>query len=194
MASEREESSDLLYTMRAVMVLMNSGIGLESALQMIARGGYGVISEDFRRVLDNLQRGGKLEDELSKLASSAKSQGYRRFLGTLRTNVSSDTDLVRSLQQQSDREEEERNEKLKQYIESVSGLPTMMLTLGILSPITFGIPAMLPIIAPDILNSGLAGLDSVLQAAACFGPALFFTTILLGLIGYRAHSKDPGVI
>ena len=70
MASEREESSDLLYTMRAVMVLMNSGIGLESALQMIARGGYGVISEDFRRVLDNLQRGGKLEDELSKLASS----------------------------------------------------------------------------------------------------------------------------
>ena len=52
----------------------------------------------------------------------------------------------------------------------------------------------LPIIAPDILNSGLAGLDSVLQAAACFAPALFFTTILLGLIGYRAHSKDPGVI
>lgn len=194
MATEREESSDLLYTMRAVMVLMNSGIGLESALQMIARGGYGVISDDFRQVLENLQRGGKLEDEFSRLASSAKSQAYRRFLGTLRTNVSSDTDLVRSLQQQADREEEERNEKLKEYIETVSGLPTMMLTLGILSPITFGIPAMLPIIAPDILTSGLAGMDSVVQVATCFGPALFVTTVLLGFLGYRAHSKDPGVI
>ncbi|MDP6907136.1 MAG: type II secretion system F family protein [Candidatus Thalassarchaeaceae archaeon] len=194
MASEREESSDLLYAMRAIMVMMNSGIGLEAALQMIGRGGYGVISKDFQGILENLQRGARLEDEFGRLSTSVKSKAYKRLLGTLRSNVSSDTDLVRALQQQADREEEERNEKLKGYIETVSGLPTMLLTLGILSPIIFGIPAMLPIIAPDILNSGLAGMGSIAQAAACFGPALFFTTILIGLVGYRAHSKDPGVI
>ena len=44
MATDAEESADLLYAMRAVMVLLGSGIGLEAAMQMIGRGGYGVIS------------------------------------------------------------------------------------------------------------------------------------------------------
>ena len=42
MATDQEESADLLYAMRAVMVLLGSGIGIESALQMIGRGGYGL--------------------------------------------------------------------------------------------------------------------------------------------------------
>ena len=60
MATNQEESADLLYAMRAVMVLLGSGIGLESALQMIGRGGYGVISRDFKAILSNLQRGAQL--------------------------------------------------------------------------------------------------------------------------------------
>ena len=65
MASNQQESADLLYAMRAVMVLLGSGIGLEAAMQMISRGGYGVISKDFKEALSNLQRGSKLEEELS---------------------------------------------------------------------------------------------------------------------------------
>ena len=107
MATNAEESADLLYAMRAVMVLLGSGIGLEAAMQMIGRGGYGVISKDFREAIDNLQRGSKLENEFSRLSTNASSKAYSRFLNTLRTNVTSDTDLVRALAQQSDREEEE---------------------------------------------------------------------------------------
>ena len=106
MATNAEESADLLYAMRAVMVLLGSGIGLEAAIQMIGRGGYGVISKDFNEILGNLQRGSKLENELSRLSSKAKSKAYSRFLSTLRTNVTSDSDLLRALEQQSEREEE----------------------------------------------------------------------------------------
>ena len=56
MATDQEESADLLYAMRAVMVLLGSGIGIESALQMIGRGGYGVISRDFKEVITNHAR------------------------------------------------------------------------------------------------------------------------------------------
>ena len=55
MATNAEESADLLYAMRAVMVLLGSGIGLEAAMQMIGRGGYGVISKDFREIIDILR-------------------------------------------------------------------------------------------------------------------------------------------
>ncbi|MEE2748120.1 MAG: type II secretion system F family protein [Candidatus Thermoplasmatota archaeon] len=194
MATNAEESADLLYAMRAVMVLLGSGIGLEAAMQMIGRGGYGVISKDFREIIGNLQRGSKLESELSKFSSKAKSKAYSRFLSTLRTNVTSDSDLLRALEQQSEREEEERNDKLAEYIEKLSGLPTMLLTFGILSPIIFGIGAMIPIIAPGLMTSGLPGVSGLGAAAGCLGPALFGTLILMGLVGYKAHSKDPGVI
>ena len=194
MATNQEESADLLYAMRAVMVLLGSGIGLESALQMIGRGGYGAISRDFKRVIANLQKGSQLEQELSKLSRDASTKAYSRFLNTLRTNVTSDTDLLRALQQQSEREEEERNDKLAAYIEKLSGLPTILLTFGMLSPIIFGIAAMIPVIAPGLMTSGIPGMASVAAAAGCFGPALMFTVVMMALIGYRAHSSDPGVI
>ena len=168
MATNAEESADLLYAMRAVMVLLGSGIGLEAAMQMIGRGGYGVISKDFKEILGNLQRGSKLETELSRLSSKAKSKAYSRFLGTLRTNVTSDSDLLRALEQQSEREEEERNDKLAEYIEKLSGLPTLLLVLGMLSPIIFGIGAMIPIIAPGLMTSGVPGMSSLGAAAGCF--------------------------
>ena len=66
MATDAEESADLLYAMRAVMVFLGSGIGLEAAMQMIGRGGYGVISKDFKEAISNLQRGSQLEKEFLK--------------------------------------------------------------------------------------------------------------------------------
>ena len=194
MATNAEESADLLYAMRAVMVLLGSGIGLEAAMQMIARGGYGVISKDFNEAIANLQRGSKLESEFSRLSTKANSKAYTRFLNTLRANVTSDTDLVRALTQQSEREEEERNEKLATYIEKLSGMPTILLTFGILSPIIFGIAAMIPVIAPGLMASGIPGMSSIASAAACFGPALFLTLLVMAMFGYKAHSSDPGVI
>ena len=194
MASDQAESADLLYAMRAVMVLLGSGIGLEAAMQMISRGGYGVISKDFNDALTNLQRGSKLEQELARLSGKASSKAYSRFLNTLRTNVTSDSDLLRALEQQSEREEEERNEKLATYIEKLSGLPTILLTFGILSPILFGIVAMLPTMAPELRDNPFMDFGAIMSAAAMFGPALLFTVILMAMIGYRAHSRDPGVI
>ena len=108
--------------------------------------------------------------------------------------MTSDSDLLRALEQQSEREEEERNEKLATYIEKLSGLPTILLTFGILSPILFGIVAMLPTMAPELRDNPFMDFGAIMSAAAMFGPALLFTVILMAMIGYRAHSRDPGVI
>lgn len=193
MGRVQEESASLLYAMRAMMILMGAGIGLEAAMQMISRGGYGIISVDFKNCLANLQKGARLEEEFSRMGIDAATSPYKRFLSTLRNNVASDTDLVRALDQQAEREEEERNDKLKSYITSLESLPTLLLTIGILSPIIFGIIAMLPVIAPDMMVF-LDTSGTIATLASCFGPVLLFTAILLGLLGYKAHSSDPGVI
>ena len=69
-----EESREILYVIRAIDVMMSSGVGLEAAMHTIGRGGYGVISEDFASVLERLQSGKSpgLEKELKKLMTKSE--------------------------------------------------------------------------------------------------------------------------
>ncbi len=191
MSSTQQEERDLLYSMRALQVLVGSGIGLETAMHIIGRGGYGVISTDFASVLNNLGRGSRLEDELTKIHTRSKSTSYRRFITTLRNNVANDTDLMRSLEQQAEREEEERNEKMKEYIEVLSGLPTLMLTFGMLAPIIFGTIAIIPLMMAG--DNPFIDMGTISAAASCFGPSLLGSVVAMVLVGMRAHTKDPGV-
>ena len=191
MSSTQQEERDLLYSMRALQVLVGSGIGLETAMHIIGRGGYGVISTDFATILNNLGRGSRLEDELAKIHTRSKSTSYRRFINTLRNNVANDTDLLRSLEQQAEREEEERNEKMKEYIEVLSGLPTMMLTFGMLAPIIFGTVAIIPLMMTA--DNPFIDMSTISAAASCFGPSLLASVAAMVFVGMRAHTKDPGV-
>jgi pilus assembly protein TadC len=191
LVSTQQEERDLLYSMRALQVLVGSGIGLETSMHIIGRGGYGVISDDFATILTNLGRGARLEEELAKIHTRSKSTSYRRFINTLRNNVANDTDLLRSLEQQAEREEEERNEKMKEYIEVLSGLPTLMLTFGMLAPIIFGSVAVIPLMMSA--DNPFIDMGTLSTAAGCFGPSLILSVIAMAFVGMRAHTQDPGV-
>ena len=56
---EQEESRDLLYAIRALEIMMSSGVGLEAAILSIAGGGYGIISEDFQKMIKQQKKGKK---------------------------------------------------------------------------------------------------------------------------------------
>ena len=105
--SMESEDRDLLAALRAFDVLLGAGIGLESVLINLARGGYGAISTDMERIMKGVNDGRRLEDELTRAATRTKSTGYKRLLTTLKTNVTSNTDLIEDLRRQADREEEE---------------------------------------------------------------------------------------
>ena len=87
------EERDLLAALRAFDVLLGAGVGLESVLINISRGGYGAISKDMEKIMDGVRAGRRIEDELTKATSRTKSTGYKRLLTTLKTNVTSNTDL-----------------------------------------------------------------------------------------------------
>ena len=97
------EERDLLAALRAFDVLLGAGVGLESVLINIARGGYGAISKDMEKIMDGVKAGRRIEDELTKATSRTKSTGYKRLLTTLKTNVTSNTDLISDLRRQADR-------------------------------------------------------------------------------------------
>ena len=136
---EQEESRDLLYAIRALEIMMSSGVGLEAAILSIAGGGYGIISEDFQKMIKQQKKGKKLEIALRDLMKKASSKGYKKLLTTMYNNVKSNTDVLKTLQMQAEAEEEERNEKMKKYIEDLGGLPESLLSIGMISPILLGL-------------------------------------------------------
>jgi hypothetical protein len=189
-----DEKREGLYVIRTLDVLMSSGVGLEAALHTIGQGGYGIISEDFAKIMKRLS-GGKsrgLEYELKSMMSLAESDGYRRLLNTLYNNVTQNTDVVDTLRKQGSRMEEERAEEVKKYIEELGGVPETLLSIGMIGPIILSIAGLIP----QLLTGDIAAFMSIPDPALINGVVnggLILTLVGMMLIGLKAHTKDPGL-
>ena len=189
-----DEKREGLYVIRTLDVLMSSGVGLEAALHTIGQGGYGIISEDFSKIMKRLS-GGKsrgLEYELKSMMNLAESDGYRRLLNTLYNNVTQNTDVVETLRKQGSRMEEERAEEVKKYIEELGGVPETLLSIGMIGPIILSIVGLIP----QLLTGDIAAFMSVPDPALISGVVnggLVMTLVGMMLIGLKAHTKDPGL-
>ena len=189
-----DEKREGLYVIRTLDVLMSSGVGLEAALHTIGQGGYGIISEDFAKIMKRLS-GGKsrgLEYELKSMMTLAESDGYRRLLNTLYNNVTQNTDVVETLRKQGSRMEEERAEEVKKYIEELGGVPETLLSIGMIGPIILSIAGLIP----QLLTGDLSAFMSIPDPALINGVVnggLILTLVGMMLIGLKAHTKDPGL-
>mgnify|MGYP001579291411 FL=1 len=189
-----DEKREGLYVIRTLDVLMSSGVGLEAALHTIGQGGYGIISEDFSKIMKRLS-GGKsrgLEYEIKSMMSLAESDGYRRLLNTLYNNITQNTDVVDTLRKQGSRMEEERAEEVKKYIEELGGVPETLLSIGMIGPIILSILGLIP----QLLTGDIAAFMSIPDPALISGVVnggLVITLVGMILIGLKAHTKDPGL-
>lgn len=189
---EQDESKDLLYAIRALEIMMSSGIGLEAAILSIAGGGYGIISDDFEKMIKQQKKGKKLEVAIRELMKKAGSKGYNKLLTTMYNNVKSNTDVLKTLSMQASAEEEERNEKMQKYIEDLGGLPESLLSIGMISPILLGLIGLAPQLMGDAgAIMGTLPSNSTMMNIVRIG--LGITLIGMAFIGLKAHTKDPGV-
>ena len=189
-----DEKREILYVIRTLDVLMSSGVGLEAALHSIGKGGYGIISKHFASIMDKLSSGKSrgLEFEIKAMMNKAESDGYRRLLNTMYTNLTQNTDLVETLRKQGKRMEEDRNETVKKYIEDLGGVPETLLSIGMIGPIILAIVGLVPQILGDGAEAIVGSIDQGMINSIVNG-GLLFTILGMILIGLKAHTKDPGL-
>jgi type II secretory pathway component PulF len=189
-----DEQREILYVIRTLDVLMSSGVGLEAAIHTIGSGGYGVISEDFSSMMKRLRKGtsGGLDKELKVLLKKAESEGYRRLLNTMYSNVTQNTDIVETLRKQGVRMENERTESVKKYIEELGAVPETLLSIGMIGPIILAIVGLVPQLLGDGAEAIVGTIDQGMINSVVNG-GLVFTLIGMMLIGLKAHTKDPGL-
>ena len=189
-----DEKREILYVIRTLDVLMSSGVGLEAALHSIGKGGYGIISKAFASIMDKLSSGKSrgLEFEIKDMMNKEESDGYRRLLNTMYTNLTQNTDLVETLRKQGKRMEEDRNETVKKYIEDLGGVPETLLSIGMIGPIILAIVGLVPQILGDGAEAIVGSIDQGMINSIVNG-GLLFTILGMILIGLKAHTKDPGL-
>jgi len=189
-----EEKKEILYVIRTLDVLMTSGVGLEAALHSIGKGGYGIISKDFSSIMEKLTSGKSrgLEFEIKSMMNKAESEGYRRLLNTMYTNLTQNTDLIETLRKQGKRMEEDRNESVKKYIEDLGGVPETLLSIGMIGPIILAIVGLVPQILGDGAEAIIGTIDQGMINSIVNG-GLILTIVAMVFIGLKAHTKDPGL-
>ena len=189
-----DEKREGLYVIRTLDVLMSSGVGLEAALHTIGQGGYGIISEDFSKIMKKLSSGNSrgIEYEIKSMMNTAESDGYRLLLNTLYNNVTQNTDIVETLRKQGSRLEEERAEEVKKYIEELGGVPETLLSIGMIGPIILSIAGLIPQLLTGDIAAFMSIPDPDLIKSVVNG-GLVITLVGMFFIGLKAHTKDPGL-
>ena len=187
-----EESIEILYVIRTMDVLLGSGVGLEATIHSISGGGYGIISEDFAQLMKSINKGTSLEKELRALQRKCESDGYKRLINTMLNNVTQNTDIVETLRKQGSRMEEERSEAVKKYIETLSGLPETLLSIGMIGPLIMAILGVVPqLVDPETDITGISGYAGVMNSVVAGG--LFLSLLFMFFLGLKTHTKDPGL-
>lgn len=83
-ARARAAEKQLPYALRHLAVLLRSGAGFYQALKMVAAGRYGVLSEELRRTVQEIDEGKSTNEALSNLAIRMRgSKGIRRAVAQL---------------------------------------------------------------------------------------------------------------
>ena len=187
-----DEKREVLYVIRAMDVLMSSGIGLEATVHSISQGGYGIISEDFSNMMDKVRKGGRpLAKEIKSLMGKVETDGYRRLLNIMHMNSTQNNDIIETLKKQGSRMEEERTEDVKKYIEDLSGVPESLLSIGMIGPIILAVLGLFPQLVGDMGSGVSMPEQSTIDIVVNIGR--FFTLFAMIMIGIKTHTKDPGL-
>jgi len=119
MASVEQE---LLYALRAMSVLLSTGVGLESAMKHVADSDYGDISTIFDQVLrESSEGGGYLADSLRRAMQRTNSEGLKKAMNTMILGSSGDVNLVDGLEKLAEKETRNREVAIEKYIDSLAG-------------------------------------------------------------------------
>ena len=191
---KREEDREVIYALRAMEILVDSGVGLSQAMKHIADEDYGCISEEFARILKETERGEYLDRCIEEAVSRAASPAFKKMLEAMVMAVRDDIGISKILKKTADREFEERRTRLTAYTKKLTGTAEIFITTGILLPIILVVFGFLSSITESIaevvpfLDGGLLGSMKV-----CTVPALLIViAILLGLI-LSTRARDPNI-
>ena len=182
---------DLLYAIRAIEVLLESGVGVAEAMKHVADEDYGELSGIFKQIFSDTDGGRAFADAIRTQSRKTDSAGLRRVLTTLVMSIEEDTNVIDRLRSIAEKEARDRRVELDGFIEGLSGASEQFMIVSMLLPIIVVIGA---VISGIMNNDAAAAFGGGMTMPEWCAPVAFVVTgiLLAGLIS-TTKAKEPGV-
>ncbi len=168
----------LMYALRSLQIQVNSGVSLYDALTNVAKSGYGSVSMEFEKVVQEINAGVNEATALERLALRTDSQFLRKTIWQLVTSIRTGSPLTSTLQSIMATLTEYQSRAIKTYSAELNMWILMYLLIAAALP-TIGITFM--VILSSIGGSSITP-DTIFYT---LGGAFIVQLILIGLIRSR---------
>jgi flagellar protein FlaJ len=136
---------------------LRAGLGLHESMRSVALSGYGPLSEEFARTLEEIKYGETTENALIDMSERINSEGLKRAIYQITRTLSSGGDLSRTLNVIAEDTAYEMRMKLKDYAQKLNSFTMIYMFVAILGPVILMImliaasTVMGPMIPPIVL-------------------------------------------
>lgn len=130
-----EAARELPFALRQMATELRAGIGLHDSMRSIAVSGYGPLSEEFSRTLEEIRYGETTEKALIDMSERINSDGLQRAVYQITRTLASGGDLAKTLGVIADDTAYELRMKLKDYSQKLNSFTMIYMFIAILGPV-----------------------------------------------------------
>lgn len=130
-----EAARELPFALRQMSTELRAGIGLHDSMRSIAISGYGALSEEFSRALEEIRYGETTEKALLDMSERINSPGLERAVYQITRTLNSGGDLAKTLGVIADDTAYELRMKLKDYSQKLNSFTMIYMFVAILGPV-----------------------------------------------------------
>jgi flagellar protein FlaJ len=180
-----EIERNLPFALRQMATQIKAGIGIHGTLKSIVKADYGALSEEFDRVLKDIEKGKSTEDALDEMVIRSPSESLAtagtHMIRAIRTggNLS---DIISSIA-----EEVAFNlrMKMRDFVSKLNLVGLIYMMIGVVLPVFLAVLASVFTAVPAL------GMSGILGAEILFLMYFIFIPMLLGMILYFVKTFQP---
>jgi archaeal flagellar protein FlaJ len=178
-----EASRELPFALRQMATELRAGIGMHDSMRSVALSGYGALSEEFARALEEIKYGETTEKALTDMSDRIDSEGLKRAVYQITRTLSSGGDLAKTLNVIAEDTAYELRMKLKDYAQKLNSFTMIYMFVAILGPVI----TMIMLIAASTV------MGAILPPILLLIMYLFLFPLIVGFMAFMIKRLEPQV-
>ncbi len=175
----------LPFALRHMATEVRAGVGIHDALRDISNAEYGVLSEEFKRVLEDMDKGATTEDALEALAERSPSDSLARAALHIVRALRIGGNLADILSEIADDVAFDLRMRMRDFVERLSLVSLFYMMAGIVMPVFFSVLSAIFNAVPTLGFQGIIGPEVMMLVYIVMIP------MTLGLILYIIKVTQP---
>ncbi|MEM3341534.1 MAG: type II secretion system F family protein [Thermoplasmata archaeon] len=169
---------DLIYALKAMQVILNTGMGVPSAIKHIAEEDYGEVSILFRGVLERCAQGQYLEIALKELMDSSSSEGIKKTAEALIRSQQGSQNVSQTLKEIANEMIAKRKIVIEEFSHTATRLGTYYFTATIFVPIMAFLFLVISMVMSNVSGTASMIIGGIPDLAPCS-----YITLVLSVLG-----------